>query len=193
MKNLSIAYSKINQTTKDAGLSWYTSANLFCRDVSADYGIPLDKVCGVLSALSPGTGYDTNKKDCINLIKQFQGNGSFKFTTYPANVRKALSILKSNDSPITFFSRKTGAKTHSFYCNILNPFNSDTVTIDRHAYLIATGDVYTNLHLNQYEAIESHYIKEANKIGIRPLELQAVLWVNHRIENDIQQRKDVPF
>ncbi len=177
MKNLANIYSKVDPAVIAAGLNWYKSANDFCQTIADQYNTPLPKVCAVLSALSPGTNYEQNKKDCENLIKYTKGLiDKPKFTTYGANVVKALNILKTDKNPLEYFSLKTGAKTYNFYLNILNPYESKEVTIDRHAYAIATGEVYRGLTPNQYSLVAAHYVKQAEKLGILPLQLQAVLW-----------------
>lgn len=194
MKNLSIIYSKISPEVREAGALWYKEARDFTIVLSNRYSIDRAKVTGILSALSPGTNYDQNKKDCEQLIKLQLGLiQSAKFTTYGQNVLKAKKIFSSDKDPLTFFNPKTGFKTYSFYLNILNPDSNEHVTIDRHAYSIATGETYSGLTVKQYLTIADHYKSHANKLGILACDLQAVLWVNYRIQNDIQQKKDVPF
>ena len=92
------------------------------------------------------------------------------------------------------FNRRTGSKTYHFYHNLLEPDNSAFITIDRHSYLIATGETYTSgLHLAKYERIADVYRKAAKKLGILPNELQALLWVDHRTKENIKFNIDVPF
>lgn len=193
MKNLVTIYNTVSPSIKLDGLSWYVNTRLHCQQLADRYGIDLPRVVAIFSALSPSTNFEQNKKDCENLIKGNGGKiGRYKFQTYGANVIKAQNIFSNLLEPDKAFSLKTGAKTFSFYRNILKPNDCEHVTIDRHAFRIATGDDYKGLSPKQYRLIAEHYKKAAIKLGIIPCQLQAVLWVNYRIENDIQQ-KAAPF
>lgn len=192
MKNL----VKIFEASDKSGLSWYDDANEFCTKVAEKYSLPIDKVCAVVSALSPATNWEQNKKDSVNLIEAFLGvsKRKFKFTTYGQNVVKAQSILEETArNSETFFSLKTGAKTFNFYHNILNPEDANYVTIDRHAYRIATGNEYVRITPKQYRLIAEHYKKAAKKLGITPARLQAALWVDYRRKQSISYTEFVPF
>lgn len=190
MKNLIYIFKKSDKS----GLNWYREAHDFCVKVAEKYCLPLNKVCGVVSALSPGTNWEQNKKDSVNLIESFLGSErKFKFTTYGQNVVKAFRILRETASPETFFNLKTGAKTYNFYFNILDPANGEYVTIDRHAYTIATGETYKGLTPKTYRTIAAHYIASAKRLGILPSQLQAALWVDYRQKMDINFNAYVPF
>lgn len=184
MKNL----KKIFEASDKSGLNWYNDANEFCTKIAEKYSLPLDRVCGVVSALSPGTNWEQNKKDAVNLIEAFLGlsDRKFKFTTYGQNVIKAQRILEETTrNPETFFNLKTGAKTYNFYFNILNPQDANYVTIDRHAYRIATGKEYKAITPKQYAEIAEHYKRAAKKLGVSPAQLQAALWVDYRKKQSI--------
>jgi hypothetical protein len=156
MKNLALLFERSDKS----GMHWYYSANEFCKKVSEQYSLPIETVCAVVSSLSPGTNWEQNKKDSVNLIESFYGNDrKFKFTTYGQNVLKAYKILEQKAKPETFFNLKTGAKTFNFFFNLWQPENPEFVTIDRHASTIATGESYTGLTQKQYKNIATHYMK----------------------------------
>lgn len=179
--NLIKLFHSVDESVKNEGINWYKEANQFCAQVSKKYDVPLNKVCAIMSALSPATNYEQNKKDTENFIKlQKKLIRKYKCTTYGQNVNKAKLIYLSDSDPIEFFSMKTGAKTYNFYLNILNPNCDKSVTIDRHAYKIATGKPYSGLTKVNYEKIAQKYINAAKKLNLLPLELQAVLWVDYR-------------
>ena len=174
---------------------WYFSANLFATSLAFRYNKPLPVVCGVISSLSPATNWEQNKKDAEILLSINAGiyKGKHKFVTYGQNVIKAQKILIGEIEPEKAFSVKTGAKTYNFFHNILNP-TGDHVTIDRHAYTIATGEKYiTGIGLKKYRLIADQYKKAAKKLGILPSMLQCALWVNHRIEKNISYNVNMPF
>lgn len=184
MKNLVKLYERADRS----GISWYFEAHNFCADLSKRYNVPLANVCAVVSALSPATNWEQNKRDAVRLIQGKEGG----YVTYGQNVIKAKIALKT-DNPGNLFSMQTGAKTYNFYHCLLSPSSSAHVVIDRHAYRVATGKEYTKLTLKQYLEIASHYMKAANKLGLLPSQLQAVLWVDYRIKQDIKFNIDIPF
>ena len=195
MKNLQRIFERTDDTSKAEGLEWYQQAHEFCKQVSLKYNVELPKVCGILSALSPATNWEANKRDCINLIK-VNGNAyskQFKFTTYGQNVLKAQDIFRSVINPDNAFNPKTGAKTYNFYHNVLHPTNETYVTIDRHAYTIATNNVYKHLTPKQYGIVADHYRRSADKVKLLPNQLQAILWVSYRKQQDISFNIHVPF
>jgi hypothetical protein len=178
---------KYEQVTDHSGLNWYREGNAWCQRVADKYNLSLVAVCGVLSALSPATNYEQNKRDVLGLI---QRKPSYKCGTYGNNVAKAREILKHG---IPLFNEKTGAKTYNFFHNLLEPDNSAFICVDRHAYVIATGEPYIGIHLAKYRKIAEHYRNAAKKLSLLPNELQAVLWVDYRIKENIKFNIDVPF
>jgi hypothetical protein len=192
MNNLIKLYDKLQSLD---GINWYNEASDFCRKVSNKYNIDLAKVTAIKSALSPGCNYETNKKDLIALIEINKGirRKGYKFSTYGQNVIKAQKIFEGILLPENAFNVKTGAKTYNFFYNMLLPSSAEYVTIDRHAFRIATGLEYGQITPKQYREIAEHYTTSANKIGILPNQLQSVLWVNFRNENNIKPEIYCPF
>lgn len=183
MRNLVKLYIDADKS----GINWYVEANLFARKVAEQYNKPLKTVCAVISALSPATNWEQNKADTIGLIS---GKKGYKCVTYGKNVDKARRILRTNEA---LFSPKTGAKTYNFFYNIWQPESPEFVCIDRHAYLIATSDIYTGLTPKQYNVIADHYKKAASKLGILPSQLQAILWTDYRLKQNISFTNKCPF
>ena len=194
MKNLVSIYRKIDGDTVSKGLAWYRDCHTIVASLAARYGHSVDKVAGIFAALSPGTNYEQNKRDCEAMLKIHAGLlHGHKYQTYGQNVGKARAILNSSADPLTFFSDKTGPKTRNFYLNILNPGNPEPVTIDRHAFAIATGETYTGLRGPLYRQIAEHYRKAAQKLGLVPCEFQAVLWVDYRNKQNLNFKEYTPF
>lgn len=194
MKNLVKLYSTVNPSTIKDGLTWYNEANKYCNVLAIQYNKPIDVVCAILSALSPATNYEQNKKDTLNLLA---GTKGYRCSTYGSNVSKARLIVSGKLSPANAFSLKTGPKTYNFYRNVLHPDSNEYCTIDRHAYAIVTDDTHIHLTPKRYELIAGHYKRAANKLGIKPCQLQAVLWVDYRNKQNISFKKfdnvDCPF
>lgn len=189
MKNLVNIYNQLSNKTE--GVDWYWQANLFCRQVAEKYDKPLAVVCAILSALSPATNFEQNKKDCLNMVR-LGGSRGVKCGTYGANVEKARRLIRGKLLPENAFSLKTGAKTYNFYHNVLTPESTEHITIDRHALRIAGIDKQ-KVTPKQYREVSEHYKRAAMKIGILPSALQAVLWVAYRKEQEIKFKEYQPF
>ena len=192
MRNLFKIYQALPD--KQEGLDWYVLGYEFCKKLSEKYSQPLPVVCAIVSALSPATNWEQNKKDAVRLLESNEkGLSSKSFTTYGQNVRKAHAILEDKLDPLNAFSMKTGPKTYNFFHNLLNPYDSDYVTVDRHAYTIAVGANNGRISPLLYKKISDGYRRAAGKAGILPNQLQAVLWVTHRKENVNQFKEYMPF
>lgn len=187
MKNLAIIYRKIEPKN---GSDWYFQANKFVRNVAKNYGMDTETVSGILAALSPAVNWEQNKKETVTLIRINRGihTKPFNFSTYGNNVVKAQKIY-DGIHPLEVLNEKTGPKTYNFYHNVLHPENPDYVTIDRHAFRIATEKPYDRISFKQYREISEHYIKCAKRLGILPNILQSVLWVWYR-ENNVNNYKE---
>ena len=169
MKNLTRLYEKSSKQ-----IDWYYKAHEFAKGLSLKHGIPLANVVGIISALSPSCRWEANKLQAEALIK----GQHFGFTTYGSGVEKAIRLL-SHDEPSAEFNEKTGAKTYNFYYNILQPDDPRYITIDRHAYYLATGQIYLGIHYALYKKVADHYKLHAKRNKLLPNQLQAALWVNH--------------
>ena len=178
---------KFEQVADHSGLNWYREGNIWCKRVADKHSLSLVTVCGVVSALSPATNWLQNQRDALGIIERKKG---YKCGTYGMNVAKARAILKDG---MPRFSLKTGPKTYNFFYNLLEPDNSAYIAIDRHAFTIATGEPYVGMTAKRYRDISEHYRKAAVKLGLLPNELQAVLWVDYRIKENIKFNIDVPF
>lgn len=193
--NIINIFDSATATQQANGLSWYKRANSHAKYLAKTYNTSLNKVCGIIAALSPATSWDRNIKDTEELLK---GNSAHKFGTYGQNVLKAYKILNASlemDIEL-FFSMKTGAKTYNFYRNILEPTNPNYVTIDRHAIAVWAG---TNENkaasLKLYREIAADYIAVAKQLNVLPCELQAITWVTYREKNvhEMHLGEPVPF
>ena len=107
------------------GKNWYEEVNTWCQLVSLEYKIPVYKVVGILSALSPRNKFDRNINDVITLIEQGV-NG--KYGTFHNNRDKAIRILKANNINEVLKEFK-GLKTRKFFLNIYKVWDHN-VTVD---------------------------------------------------------------
>lgn len=180
------------------GLDWYKNAHEACDAIGRGYGIPVEKVAGVVAALSPGLQWKLNLEQAEYFIRHVQAGASMDDAcALPVGVygkgnrRKAYRILKSDGAFETVLGLlgKRGPKTRAFFTNIANPYSYGAVTIDRHAKgaaynIIENRDKLTIVKESEYLTLQKVYQNVAARIGILPHQLQAVVWVVWR--NNLQ-------
>lgn len=157
---------------------WYKEANDFCYELVTDKNT-LNKIIGVLAALSPVKRWEENK---IQAKKMLSTGDCGHIQIFK---QKAKDIINSNGEEETILKILNGNKIKSFYLNIKYFESNDNVTIDRHALSIAMGfkinDLfYRGITNNQYNFFVDCYKSTAKKIGITPSYLQSITWVNYR-------------
>ena len=165
-------YELTTPKQKKEGKSWYGRANRICNRISNDYDIPLYKVVGILAALSPSNKWERNVQDTKNFIKN---GGDVKVCTYTAQKDKAGEILFRAKGKQEVLKILNGPKTTAFFTNILHPRTGGAVTIDRWA-LRSVQEGASSPTTQRRKLITAHQVL-ANELGIRPHELQAVLWL----------------
>ncbi len=169
------------------GKQWYTEAYNFCKDTSIKTGIEIEKIAGIVSALSPQTSWELNKKYTHLFI-------SNKYVAKPANAKDKAGKIKSDlKSIIDILTILNGRKTQAFFINIIKPTeNTGYVTIDRHAVAICIqkpakvsplADTEYTKHVSteqKYNCIAEAYKKIAKKYNLLPQDLQAITWLTYR-------------
>jgi hypothetical protein len=164
-------------TTDDimTGMTWYASAHMIAREAGN-----VVAGAGIIAALSPRMPWYRN----ILLARQaFVGNlngGCLKRSIANANA------IATGAHPLDILN---GLKTRAFFDNILNPLLSTAVTVDVHAIRIA-GIERDSVGKGLYNDIADAYRTAASKVGIMPLDLQAITWTTYRRENVWTHRKD---
>lgn len=182
---------------------WYQEANMFAQELAYRYVFiggrtdsfkqSVAKVCGIIAALSPLKSWEENKRITITFLRDGKANHTPTFN------KKAQDILDSDGQADTIATILNGNKITSFFLNILNPQTSQAVTIDRHAVSIALDEYVTDNYAmtqNQYNFFQNCYRVAAQMRGVRPLQMQAVTWVQWRIDKNVEQPQDfsdVPF
>lgn len=182
-------YSESTKQEIQDGLSWYITANKRVLELADKYTVSPEKVAGIIAALSPAVSWTQNLSDANNLISNMVRGTQTKIrvTTYGKNKLKAVNIYNSNSfeeiDRLLIGCSKIVNKTYSFYRNILEPEVSNTVTVDRHAIRIAMEEILKDviwMTEKRYRTIRDAYIKSAKKLGLRPHELQAIVWLTFR-------------
>ena len=172
----------------ETGVNWYQNARQLVDRLSDRFLLSPETITGILSALSPETGWTQNVKDTIALLK----DNDAIVTTYDRNKKTALEIKSGRINAHDHYSGKW-AKTAAFYFNILLPWDTTRVTLDRHAARIAHGYYLTSKESIYYINTEAKYKKTteafrivASETGRLPHVIQAITWLAYR-------RKIVPI
>lgn len=168
------------------GSSWYTVAHMEAERLSEKYKISITKAACIISALSPGCRWERNLIDAENLLTALSSGlpaNKFKYITYGNNVNKAVLVYNSgtDKEALKLFAGPTSSKTRSFALNIINPDDESNITIDTHMINICgRGRIKLQLTSKQYRYIAEVYREVAKKLDIKPVCLQAILWITWR-------------
>lgn len=169
--------AKYNASTKSdrANKVWYQTANTFVIGLADKYGVAVETAANVVAILSPRLEWGLNQR----YADQYLATGNAP--TFYSTLEKLQQIV--DGAPLDVVQK--GRKVASFADNILRPTTSRKVTVDRHAYDIATGttddaDRKALERKGAYDIVEAAYVEAARRIGIAPCELQAIVWVAHK-------------
>lgn len=195
-RNLIVCYARANEFDRTEGLYWYAQAHSDACKLSERYEVSIAAACGVISALSPGSEWSRNLLDARELLSAFRAGSKIPpIGTYGRrNVEKALACARGSD-PLSVLG---GQKVRAFYACILDPSNASEVCIDRHAKCAAYG-IRKNRDANalvtpaEYPFVAWHYRKLAERYGVLPHQLQAVIWVTWRRLRGELKKLDLPF
>lgn len=195
MNNIEKVYNNATDTEKRDGLLWYPEAFRTCATLAEEFKVVVKNTVWALASLSPNNSWTNNILDLVKVLKCYSDNNhrnicnsyengdksafkSLACRTYPINILKAFHCL---DGRLDYLK---GKKVTSFADNIWNPA-SQKVTVDGHAYSIYAGQKMSMSKASpyikkEYDIVEKAYQDTASKIGIKPMELQAITWVSWR-------------
>lgn len=164
--NILCTYEQATDSERHTGERWYRNANTWCRRN--------DVLPGVLAAFSPMTRWETNKQRARDFTRTGKTEG------FAEQIAKADAIRKGDDPRAVL----GGRKVRSFHYNIAFPRRAGAVTIDRHAWAVATGNENPRAleRLGVYETVAAAYRATARIMteDLLPHELQAITWLAHR-------------
>lgn len=170
LESLIDLFANANEEHFNHGLRWYKKANAICKKLSKKHNLPLYKVVGIMSALSPRNRWERNILDTESVIVS---GLEAKVCTFNPNKEKAVKILNAS-SKEEVFRLLNGRKVQSFYNNILMHKLSSTVTVDVWAMRSVGLDRAPNKTL--YNQVEQAYKELALIVGLKPHEAQAICW-----------------
>lgn len=170
--NIVKAYRAASDEDRLAGETWYASALAFCQTLDPEN---VSRAAGVVAALSPMLSWPRNMVMAENV---YAGERSGCLS---ANIAKAVRILDGEDA----LDVLRGTKVRAFYANIMG--DPDTVTVDRHAIMVADDRTYTSDELKftagNVKRIAAEYREAARILSdetgrtLSPAMVQATVWV----------------
>lgn len=196
--NILSVYARADKYDRQKGIEAYRDYHQRLVQVTEEANrqsynnVPLNKVCGVFSALSPNSTYESNLTSATNMISAYvlgKGIDSFKVSTYGANKQKAWDLLNDESAPPQWWI--TAKKTQAFYWNIYRPDEDvNPVVVDGHMYSIwqlkqvrmSEAKIGNN---KQYDRIANDVRIAARLIGIGASQMQAVCWFTWKRVNRI--------
>lgn len=166
-----MGYNEAGEDELEKGMVWYQEARQKACEIMDCHS--LEKAAGVIAALSPLKTWENNLEIAELLIKK----GERKHVGHLCD--KAEAILNGADIPSTL----NGNKITNFYFNIVDPWDTKPVTIDRHALRMAGLRHDLSLTTKQYEIVAQAYREAAKRKNILSNQMQAITWLVQRSKN----------
>jgi len=168
---------------RQEGLSWYSDAQDFAKELSTRFNVSREVSAGVISALSPNNRWGRNKVDAVAVFEAVQVGVTpdrVKVCTYDTNKEKAFEIAKGNKKIL-----KQSPKTYAFARNV-GEMDNKFVTIDKwHLRACQTTSksprkCKESCTAKQYRLLQEDCIKVAGEYGIDGHVFQATIWTTIR-------------
>lgn len=167
--------SVVKQATPEQineGVIWYQKAHEFCKELSEEFGVEFNKVCGIVSALSVQKSWSVNKRITRDYLM-----GKRNIHT-KCQVSKCDWIMRGDDIEKSL----GGLKTVNFYHNILNPEDSNWATID--LWMLRIFNERPKPTPKQYNQLKQVCIDYSKQIQWVTPTTQAVAWIVARQKAD---------
>ncbi len=184
-ENLLAVFERATDGQYELGVDWYKNAANAAYIIANRYGVPVCVVADVIAALSPSVRWETN----ITQAEEFVRAGSARArkmptaSTYGQMKRIAWTIAKTC-VPLADLCK--GPKVLAFAELLKNP-QSEAVVIDawilRAALNVAPNETRESLSRAQYAIVAGALRRAAFRVGLRPSEFQATVWIRIRSEH----------
>lgn len=148
------------------GMDWYEIVHDYARGLHPN----VSAAAGIIAALSPRMPWHRNILLAEMCVVGNLTGGALKRSIHGANT------IRDGAHPWDVLG---GLKTRSFYVNILDPLDTDVVTVDTHAIKVA-GLSRDSVGKGLYNELSQAYRDAAKVAGIRPNQMQAVTWMTYR-------------
>jgi hypothetical protein len=194
--NILTAWRASDAHCRHQGATWYPRAHAYVRALADYSGLDVAQTAAIVAMLSPRTPWARNKVNAAALlveaghlapadaVKVLAESGTaasaddvWEPRGLPNNIRKARLVANGGNTATLV----TGQKVTSFYYNILDPWNSDDVTVDAWSAGVAVGRRLANAELSgltavQYQRVALAYTFAGVKLGKLPSTVQATGW-----------------
>ena len=187
VRNILKIYDQATPCEVDAGVTWYASANAECCAIAKANSLHINRVVGVVSALSPNNKWHRNLNDARNMVTTYKEGGHVEdvtVCTYRAMRSKAWSVLDADTSELPdVLTILNGQKIKAFAECILG---NDTCVIDGHAYNIAQGKRLSltsdkvNVGVRVFRELQAAYVRAGKLRDLKGYEMQAITWTAWR-------------
>lgn len=167
-------FHQANTDQLSRGLSWFEEANAIASALAKLSGRGTEQAAGIIAALSPASKWERNLEEAQAVLL----GTTTTHVTYPGNVKKAYDILAGQD-PMQVLG---GRKVRAFYQLVMDPTDSYTVCVDRHAVRAVTLRAWTSDKEEAqflrygYDRCADAYRTVSKGIGLLPHQLQATVW-----------------
>lgn len=176
-----------------AGIEWYGRARRLAEELN-----PLDpaEAAAVIALQSPLVKWELNVKLARKCYELARAGATFDEIVaglrggFKANARKAAAVVLGADPNAVV----SGPKVTPFWLTIVNPLDSGSVVIDRHAIDIAWGRVTDDATRSRFlakrgniQVAQRAYVRAAAILSARegreilPSDVQAVTWERWRV------------
>lgn len=169
-KNLRTIWKQQTDADYSEGAIWYQEAHEYAVGLADQYKVPLIDVVGTISALSPMTGWDDNKKR----VETYYETG--KIIHFSVQQRKVELINSLHPTEQEVSKILNGLKTVNFFESILKPDCPKPYTVDRWMIRAALNQEITQVSDRQYQFIKEISLKEAKRLKTIGSQHQAIVW-----------------
>lgn len=132
--DIDIVIRTMNPVIAAKASGWYFEAHAYAAELAAKYDVSIEIAAGVISAVSPRMPWLRNKRVAAAILEQFRTYSALSAVDAAKEIGMALStnvamaIRIARGENVT--DALTGIKRQSFYNNIVDPYNGDSVTVD---------------------------------------------------------------
>jgi len=174
-------YTDASPDAREAA-AWYGRGRSHVRRIARETGATERAVAGVVAALSPRQHWSVNLRIAEEVVRAARQGQPCPAVSTGANRAKAWRIA-NGERPLDVLG---GPKVRAFYRNLTG--NLDLVTVDVWAAR-AAGLTYRDgqgIDERTYARVAVAYANVAEAVGIRPAELQAIVWAQVRAQGYVR-------
>lgn len=168
--NIVTVYRQATAEQRARGHVWYDVA----RDIAEMIAPDVHQGAGVIAAMSARTAWEDNVARATKAFATGEPTG------HTRDILDKARRIMAGECPTTVLPMH--AKTGHFYRCIVDPNNTDSVVIDRHAHDVAVGQRWGDKvdrglsSKTRYATLAKAYHDAAKILGASPAKVQATTW-----------------